>query len=290
MATAARIILCLLGALVLMAGFGVTVAWWTAGTPANAASTGVGLVTNEAAATSAGSLLVDQLIDGADAATRPELEAQRDVLAAAAGRALQGVRAQVGEVIAVALTAVAQQTDVTISLKPILSAVSTELHAIDPRIPADIEDDATVEVKGSELGPVSSGVRALGFWWALLLIGLGILVGAAFAGRFGGWRRWRASGIALGVVAVIWLVVAFIAPGVVAGFADDRYQSDLIRAASSQVAQRIFILAGIALAIAIALIVMSIVRRGTVVATNPGPEPTPSATAVVEPIPPSSAA
>ena len=272
MRTTLRIVLAVLAAIVLIPGIGMTVAWWTAGTPQNASSTIVTLAQSEGGSQLVGGFVVDKLAEDADPLLKALIESQRDTLVPLAAIGVRKVAQFVGAGVSVAFAAVTDGVSTKIDLTPVVNAALGEIHKVVDLIPAQLPpgDTVVIDINGAELAPVSTGVRALSFWWAILLVGVGLLIAAAFVGLFGGLRRWRVSGLTLAIVGVLWLIIGIVAPGVVSGFADDPLQQELIRTVSAQVAVKIMIVSGIALAVGLILTILSFIRRkapaGSVVA------------------------
>lgn len=272
MRTTLRIVLAVLAAVVLIPGIGMTVAWWTAGTPQNASSTIVTLAQSPGGSALVGGLVIDKLAEDANPVVKAVLESQRDKLVPLAAAGVRKVAQFVGAGVSVVFAAVMDGVKAKIDLTPVVNAALAEIHGVIDVIPAQLPpgDTIVIDIDGSSLVPVSTGVRLLGFWWLILLVGVALLVAAAFAGLFGGLRRWRVSGLTLAIVGALWIVIGLVAPGVVSGFADDPLQQQLLSTVTGQVGQKIFIVAGITLAVGLIVTILSFLRRkapaGTVVA------------------------
>jgi hypothetical protein len=248
-----------LASLIAFIGLGTTFAWWAAGTPRNTASTVVSVVDSADGARVVGGLLLDNLLEMASPQERQRIDERRPELVDAAAAALREASAQVRGLVEIAADAIASGQTVTVDVTPVFNGILARFHAIDPEIPAAADEPMVIEIKGADVEPATTGLRALSFWWAALLLAIALFVGAAFIGKHGRWRRWRGPAIGLGVVALLWGCAGLVVPGVVSGFADDPLQSQIIREAAGTLTGKILVVTVPLLVLSVAVVVWSVV-------------------------------
>lgn len=206
----ARFILSLVAvacAFVALAAVGVNQA---VGTADRAAATIGAVIDSEHGPQALGAAFVDMLkqTGGSDVV----LTADDETLAKAAGVAISAQRDTIVAAVRTAYEANVTGQAATIDLTPVFAAIATELHAVDPGVPADIgsgsDGPGTLSIAASANPPLATVNKALGFWWLALLVAAVLLAAVAFLAPQGGWRRWRASGLMLAGVGLVWLAAS----------------------------------------------------------------------------------
>lgn len=262
MRTFAKYLLAVVGGVLAVLALTLTSTWMILGSPSNIATTAMKVVQSPEGRAAVGDLFVEQLLSGADPQTTATLEPKRVELASAAGTAL----GQQGEVVDALITTVVDATSTgqatRLDLTPLLGPVLMAMNGVDAQVPTSVDGDMAMDLNPAELPPLAGIMSGLGMWWVIVVVAIAALVGAAFCDRRGGFRRFRVSGITLGIAALI--VMAANIGGSVAGSGmamDDPRATALVGAVIAVVRSTIITVSGLALAIAIIVIVLSIVIK-----------------------------
>ena len=239
----------------------ISLAWWTAGTADNLASTVVSTLDTSGGAKALGSALVDQALASAPEAERAALQQRSAELSVVAGEALSAAREPLTKVISAAFTAIADGVRVVVDLGPVLRPVLAAMHKVDAAIPATLEGPANIDLDGSALGALSTLITLLGLWWVVVILAVALLVATAFASKHRGWRKLRPPGIALAVptLLVVLISLATMAAPTDQGSADVALA--FIDAALTVVRTKGIAISLVAGLIAAALIGLSFIRR-----------------------------
>jgi membrane protease YdiL (CAAX protease family) len=133
------------------------------------------------------------------------------------------------------------------------------MNAIEPAIPTEVEGGAPIDLKPADLGPLPIVLTVLGLWWVLVLLALACLIGSGLCDRHRGMRKFRAAGIALtiaaGLIVVPTVVSMFLTVSV--GDAGPNEQA-IVDAVAGTVRNGYLLVAGIALVIGVAVILLSV--------------------------------
>lgn len=285
MRTAFQIIVGFILALFTVVAIGTTTVWWSVGTPAHAASTVGSVLSSPDGAKGVADMFVGMALDGASEQDRADMEQQRDAMVAAAATGISAAAPQVQAIVETALGAITTGTQASIDPTPLLNSVMGAMHAVDPNVPAQMDggvDPITIDGTSPDLAPVRTAFSGAGLWWLGWVLVLLVLVLDALIGKRGGMRRWLIPSIFLAVPGLIWLILSFLAPGQVAGYADNDYQAMLIGAGVSSVASKLLIVSLIVSIVGVLLFIASLVVRGSrstsgaPAAAPPAPAPGPA--------------
>jgi hypothetical protein len=192
---------------VALAGVGVSQA---IGSADRAAATVGAVISTESGATALGAAFVDMLEEtgGSDVV----LTADKETLAKAAGTAITAQRETIMAAVRTAYEANLTGQAATIDLSPVISAIAVELNKVDSAIPADLgsggDGPGTINIAANPKPPLAPASQVLSFAWVALALAALLLTGVAFLAPHRGWRRWRASGIMLAVVGLVWLAAS----------------------------------------------------------------------------------
>jgi len=239
----------------------ISLAWWTAGTAGNLASTVVSTLDASGGAQALGSALVDQALASAPEAERAALQQRSAELSVVAGEALSAAREPLTKVISAAFSAIADGVRVVVDLGPVLRPVLAALHKVDAGIPATLDGSANIELDGSALGALSTLITLLGLWWVAVLLAIALLVATAFASKHRGWRRLRPAGIALAVPALLVVLISLVTMAAPTDQGSADVALAFIDAALTVVRTKGIVISLVAGLIAAALIGLSFIRR-----------------------------
>lgn len=271
MRTFAKYLLAVSGALLAFIALSGTSVWLLMGTADHATSTVMSVLAEDLAGRAAGSAVIDSLAGDANPVVKARLESEAAPLSQAAAVGLRASEDAISVAIHAVYGAVEEGAKIAVDIKPVASRVLVEIHKVDAAIPADPNDVAdasgggerlTLDVDGSGLGLIRTALTLVGAWWVLLLGALALLVLAGVCDRRGPVRRWRVTGICLAVPSAVLLIGSFAAGTAVSGVVSSDTNNSVLVSAAISVAQATMVrLAGIALILAIALIIVTIVVK-----------------------------
>lgn len=259
MRTFLKYVLAIIGGILAFIALLVTSTWLLVGTPSHIASTAMRVVESPQAGAAVGDMLVEQVLSGADAQSLASLEPKRPALAAAAGAALAQQGEAIGAVIESVVDATASGTPTRVDMAPILGPVLIAMNAVDSQVPTQVDGEVAFDVNPAELPPLASILSIFSTWWIAVLLAAIALVGAALCDRRWGFRRFRIAGIALSIPAVLLIIANIGGSAASSGASDDPRAQGLIDAAVGVVRSSTLLVSGVALAIGIVVIVLSIV-------------------------------
>ena len=266
MRTFAKFLLSVLGSILAFIALSGLSMWLLVGTAGHATSTVISLISEEVAGREFGGALVDRLAGDSLPPLRNRIEKERGLLADAAAVSLRASETAISLAIHASYFAVEQGSTAVIDLKPVVSKALTEMHKVDPVIPAvpggglGTTESLTLGINGPDLAPIRTALAIICAWWVVLILALVALILAGLCDARAPIRRWRTSGISLAIPSGLLLLLSFAAGAFTGGTGTpDASVAGLFDSVIRVVQGTLLRSAGLAFLLAVTLIIVTVV-------------------------------